>query len=97
MSQCRDCSLPIAFVRMAKTGRNLPVDGAMDPTGNVAARRVGLRLVDGYIVTPATPLLPGFLPLRAHHATCGAKRAKTKTPAKPAAKPQPDPATPALF
>lgn len=49
----------------------------------------GGRYQQGYIVTVARPLLPGFVPLQAHWATCDKTDAHRKRAAKKQAAPGP--------
>lgn len=85
-AQCSSCKQPLQFVRMAESGRRMPVDG-IDPQGTVAAKRNGAQWVAGRVITGDRPLLPGETPLRTHYATCP-EAGKHRKPAarKPAAK-----------
>lgn len=81
LAECRDCHLPIRFVRITTTGSAMPVNPQPDERGNVAARITGGRLT-GFVISndhrpgPLDPLR--FMP---HHATCEAKqRTSTTTP-----------------
>lgn len=79
MSKCRDCLVPITFVRISNTGRVLPVDPAPDEDGNVFARMVGGSLA-GHVRTKDEHLPAGWSVFMPHHATCqiasrGRKRA----------------------
>lgn len=92
LAECRDCAEPIRFVRMATTGRNMPVNPApiTDGTTNHTGVAAGLRgnTLHGYVITPdrlaGDPRFPyRFTP---HYATCEAKKSK------PTPKPVEDPA-----
>lgn len=90
LSECRDCAEPIRFVRMADTGKALPVNPATNPQGTVCARLVGGQL-EGFVISrdrlPSPFHVWRFLP---HHATCSALAEQR------AAKPAPEP-HPSLF
>lgn len=89
MSECRDCGMPIRFVRL-DTGRLIPVDPREHSAGNVAAQFYGSDL-SGFVMSkdhrpgPLTPYR--FIP---HAATCSERQ-----PSKPAQPATPD--DPALF
>ena len=91
MATCSTCAASLGFVRM-ESGKSMPVNGP-DPAGTVAAKRVGGRYQQGYIVTKERPLAPGFVPLQAHWATCD----KTEAHRKRAAATKPTQPGPALF
>jgi hypothetical protein len=84
LAECRDCHEPIRFVRMADTGRALPVNPQPDPQitghGTVAARLAGGQLV-GFVTT--RDRLAGYTHpyrFRPHFATCEARAKKKSTP-----------------
>jgi hypothetical protein len=85
LHECRDCHLPIRFVRIETTGSAMPVNPLTNPKGNVAARIAGGRLV-GFVISrdhrpgPLDPLR--FMP---HHATCEAKARNTSSSTPPPA------------
>lgn len=69
MSQCRFCFATIKFVRL-DTGKPIPVDPIPFPDkGNVAARLVGHTL-EGYVLSQAKPLRPGYDRYVPHRAAC---------------------------
>lgn len=86
MAECRDCAMPIRFVRLP-TGRLIPVDPREHQAGNVAASLSGDNLV-GFVISkehrpgPLTPYR--FMP---HAATCSERKPE----------PAPKPADPALW
>ena len=90
MATCRDCSVPIVFVRMA-TGTAMPCCPGPDDHGNIACRREGGRFVAGRVLTAGQDPEPGEVRLLAHWAVCTRTRARTR-PVKAAA-----PEPPALF
>lgn len=67
---CRDCGASLRFVLMADSGKSLPVNPIADPTGNVAARKLGGRLTAGYVIARDRPLKAGFELYRPHRADC---------------------------
>lgn len=80
LAECRDCHLPIRFVRISATGNAMPINPKPNEAGNVAARIVGGQLV-GFVIS--RDHRPGpldsfrFMP---HHATCEAKQRPSTTP-----------------
>lgn len=86
LSECRDCHEPIRFVKLPN-GSTLPVNPALNPKGNVAARLIGGNL-HGFVIS--RDRLPGpldglrFYP---HHATCEAIDRTPKTAPAPADRP----------
>jgi hypothetical protein len=70
MSHCRECGRSIAWVTLI-TGRAMPVEPVPDARGNVVARWVHGRLVDGMVRQRAsTPVPPGWELYMPHRATC---------------------------
>jgi hypothetical protein len=65
---CDRCDATLSFVKL-DTGSTLPVNPTPDPTGNVAAHRVGARLV-GYVISLEKPMRDGFTLYRPHFADC---------------------------
>lgn len=87
LAECRDCGLPIRFVKLPND-RVIPVNPRPDPRGNVSAHETGGRL-HGHVIShqnPAGPLDDRYIP---HAATC------TERPRKPSNPPTEPP--PALF
>lgn len=70
--RCRECGAPVRFVKM-RTGARMPVDVGRTPDiePNVAAMIDSRReLIDGYVITEATPLKLGYRALVPHFASC---------------------------
>jgi hypothetical protein len=84
VSTCRFCFATIKFVRL-DSGKPIPVDPIPFPDrGNVAARLVGHTL-EGYVISQAKPLKPGFQTYVPHKAACKPEKprvsAADRTPA----------------
>lgn len=88
IGECRDCHLPIRFIRITTTDRAMPINAMPDPNGNVAGRIQAGRLV-GFVISrdhrPGPLDAFRFMP---HAATCVAL-AKNK-PSKPTTPPAAD-------
>lgn len=69
-TSCSRCMAPLRWVDMA-SGKRLPVEAVpMPQTGNVAARKLGSRLVAGYVLRDGETPRPGFLVYRSHFLDC---------------------------
>lgn len=69
-TSCSRCMAPLRWVDMA-SGKRMPVElQPMPQTGNVAARKLGSRLVAGYVLRDAETPRPGFLVYRSHFLDC---------------------------
>lgn len=67
---CSRCMAPLRWVDMA-SGKRLPVEAVpMPQTGNVACRRLGSRLVAGYVLRDGEAPRPGFTVYRSHFLDC---------------------------
>ncbi len=67
---CRRCEAIIKFVRMAGTGKSMPVNPIPDKTGLIAARLVGDRWAGGYTLKSGEQPRAGFTVFRSHYADC---------------------------
>ncbi len=92
MAVCRECPTRILWVR-TRQGRAMAVNAYPgEHTPNIAAQRVGDRLVDARVITPDRPAQAHEEVFVAHWVTCPAadelrrnhKSSKTVTPAEPA-------------
>lgn len=69
-TSCSRCMAPLRWVDMA-SGKRLPVEAVpMPQTGNVACRRLGSRLVAGYVLAHGEMPRPGFVVYRSHFLDC---------------------------
>jgi hypothetical protein len=59
----------LRWVDMA-SGKKMPVNPVADPTGNVAARRIGGRYAAGYVLRHGEEPKPGFTVFRGHFLDC---------------------------
>lgn len=82
---CNRCGATLKFVRMAATGRSLPVNAVPDPSGSIAARWTGERWAGGYTLRSGEAPKPGFKVFRAHFADCKTEPKKTRSEAASAA------------
>ena len=83
LAECRDCGLPIVFVKL-DTGKAIPVNPYPDTErGNVAARLLG-RNLHGYVISRDHPADPLHLRMIPHAATCEVSKRTTKPPDPPA-------------
>ena len=85
-TSCSRCMAPLRWVDMA-SGKRLPVEAVpMPQTGNVACRRLGSRLVSGYVLRDGETPRPGFSVYRTHFLDCPPSAAKhTRAEAREAA------------
>lgn len=67
---CRRCGATLKFVRMADSGKHMPVNPIPDPTGLICARRVGDRWAGGYTLKSGEQPRAGFTVFRSHYADC---------------------------
>lgn len=67
---CRRCQATLRFVRMHESNKVMPVNPVKDPTGNVAARKVGNRYVAGYVLRKGEEAKPGYDTFRSHFLDC---------------------------
>ena len=87
-TSCDSCEARIVYVRMAATGKRVPVDPIPDDNGTVCARLVGNQL-QGYVVSRSRPYERPYTRYTAHFGTCADRP-------RPAPKPKAEPA-PTLF
>ena len=87
-ASCEACQARIVYVRMAATGKRVPVDPIPDDQGTVCARLVGNQL-HGYVISAQHPHERPYTRYVAHFGTCADRP-------RPAPKPKTEPA-PTLF
>ena len=73
---CRRCDAILKFVRMADTGKSMPVNPIPDPTGLICARKVGDRWAGGYTLKSGEQPRAGFTVFRSHYADCPVNQVK---------------------
>lgn len=79
---CRRCMATLRFVQMT-SGKAMPVNPIPDPTGNVAARKIGHRYAAGYVLHKGEDPKPGFVVFRPHWADCTDAPKHTRSEANP--------------
>lgn len=72
MTQCArpGCSASILFVRMAATGRPMPIDPAPDDRGNIAAQKAPRGYVNGRYLAKDEQLREHEIRFMPHWGTC---------------------------
>lgn len=87
-STCRSCNAPIYWAKWPETGKNVPIDAAPSPTGNLAVSKPPT----GLVVAHWRPDLHASHPRRtSHFATCpnAAEHRKPRPSPKPYRAPVP--------
>lgn len=73
---CRRCGATIKLVKMAATGRVMPVEAIPTPGGTVVARKIGDRWAAGYVLKAGEQPRAGFTVFRSHFIDCPPNQVK---------------------